>query len=301
MNRASKFATPVLAVSVLGMAIGCDSVTFDALESDVVIELMLVADEPLPPLSLSRTAGLEETFDFPQQAIRNARVQVSLRGGPVIPFTEHPENPGIYWPSNPEHVVEPGGTYDLSISVSDEPDPITGTTIVPGRFEILSATVDSAVYQADENLVLTISQSQNPDLELNHYVFVTEALDVRVEQLVPFAADVFEAADGDLELDDLRTSGSPIVSEGNFDINQDGTISIQYPWIGINFYGPNLVRLNTVDRNLFDFIRSQSVQQGGSSFGPGEIPNPIENIGGAHGVFGSLARATHRLTVLRDR
>ncbi len=299
MNRTSILLIFVLAIGFIGVGTGCDSATFDALESDVVVEQVLVADEPLPPLHLSRTAKLEGTFDFTQQAIRNAKVHLSLQSGGTIPFKEHPETPGVYWPSDPAHVVESGGTYHLQIIIPGEAASIRGATVVPGRFEILAATLDSAVYQAAEQLLLTITPSQSQGRTLNYYIFVTEAMDVRADQLVPFAADVFEAANGDLELDDLRTSGSPLVSESNFDFNPDGTITIRYPWVGINFFGLNIVRLNVVDQNLYDLIRSQSIQQGGSTFGPGEIPNPIEHLGGVHGIFGSVARATHRLTVLR--
>ncbi len=56
---------------------------------------------------------------------------------------------------------------------------------------------------------------------------------------------------------------------------------------------------NALDDNLYDYIRSQSIQQGGSTFSPGEIPNPLEHVVGAHGTFGSYARISFDLFVLR--
>ena len=56
---------------------------------------------------------------------------------------------------------------------------------------------------------------------------------------------------------------------------------------------------NAIDDNLYDFVRSQIIQQGGSTFAPGEIPNILERVNGAHGVFGSYARVSFDLFVKR--
>ena len=285
---------------LVAMLAGCDSVNYDDLESDVVVEMVLIADEPLPQLRLSRATALNETIDFAAQAISDATVLVSLRGNAQasVRLVEQADEPGIYHPETDEHIVEPGGVYDLDVQIPGEPRAITSTTVVPGRFEILSASLDSAFYQSDEQLLLNITKSTHPDRDLNYFIFVTEALDPREEQLVPIAQDII-ANDNDATLEDFRVNGSPLVSSGNFDLHPDGTITIKYPWIGVLFYGPNRLSLNAVDDNLYDLVRSQSVQQGGSTFGPGEIPNPIESLSGAHGIFGSLARVTHDFYVMR--
>ena len=295
MNTGSIYIGALVAAGLFCVLSGCDSVDSDELQSDVVVEMILIADEGLPSLRLSRTIEVNETYDFSASAISNAKVRLSLRGSSIDPiaFRERPNHPGVY-AAIKEHIVQPGGTYDLSVIIPGEVAPVTSSTTVPRDFDILSASLDTAVYQSEEQLQFTITPSRIPGRTLDYYVFVTEALDVREEQLVPFSA-----ADDDISLDDLRVSGSPIISEGNFDVNRDGTITIQYPWLAIAFYGPNRLRLNAIDDNLYDFIRSQSVQQGGSTFGPGEIPNPIENLNGAHGIFGSLIRKTHILVVLR--
>ncbi|MDE2729968.1 MAG: DUF4249 family protein [Bacteroidota bacterium] len=295
------FKSPTLvmaAVLLIPLLAGCDSMTYDALDSDVVVEMVLIADEPLPPLWLSRTVALEQTIDLEAQAIGDAEVTVSLRGSEQAPvrFLEKPGQRGHYYPTADDHLVEPGGTYDLNVLIPGES--ISSSTTVPGRFELLSASLDSAVYQSDEQLLLTITQSTHPGRELNYFTIVTESLDLRAEQLVPLAVDVLET-DEEATLEDFRFNGSPLVSSGNFDVHPDGTITIRYPWIGVIAYGPNRLSINAVDDNLYDLIRSQSVQQGGSTFGPGEIPNPIENIQGAHGIFGSMARVTYDFVVLR--
>ena len=50
---------------------------------------------------------------------------------------------------------------------------------------------------------------------------------------------------------------------------------------------------------IYDFLRSQSVQLGGSSISPGEIPNVIYNIEGGIGVFGSIAADTIQTNITR--
>ena len=297
-NTLRNWALMALGLSTLLSA--CDSVGVGEPPADIVVEMILIADEPMPELRLSRTLELKEKIDFAAQSIRGATVVVTQRGstGGLVRFAETAEEPGVYYPTPEDHIVEPGAIYDLDIQASEAANPITATTTVPGRFEVVGTAPDSVVYQSSEQLQVTITRSTHPDRELNYFVFVTEALDVRREQLVPFIQDLV-SNDDDVNVEDFRVNGSPLVSSGNFDVNPDGTITIQYPWIGLAFFGPNRLNLNALDDNLYDFVRSQSVQQGGSTFGPGEIPNPIENVVGAHGLFGSMARATHTFVVLR--
>lgn len=43
---------------------------------------------------------------------------------------------------------------------------------------------------------------------------------------------------------------------------------------------------------MYDFVRSESVQLGGSTLSPGEIQNVITHVEGGLGIFGSLASDT---------
>jgi len=144
-----------------------------------------------------------------------------------------------------------------------------------------------------------VTRSRVPGRDQTYFIFVTEALDAREEQLTPFAKALFEDQDGEITIEELRINGAPILNEGNYDANADGTLTIKVPWLAIIFYGPNRLIANAIDDNLYDFIRSQSVQQGGSTFAPGEIPNVLERIEGARGVFGSYARIQQELFVRR--
>jgi hypothetical protein len=82
-------------------------------------------------------------------------------------------------------------------------------------------------------------------------------------------------------------------------VNADGTLTLQLPWLAVAFYGRNRTTANAIDDNLYDFVRTQSAQQRGGGFTPGSIPNVIEHVEGGTGVFGSIARQSYDVTVLR--
>jgi hypothetical protein len=50
---------------------------------------------------------------------------------------------------------------------------------------------------------------------------------------------------------------------------------------------------------MYDFIRSQTAQQGGGGFTPGSIPNVIETVEGGGGLFGSMASVRSEIFVDR--
>ena len=296
--------TLLLATALLA---ACDSTDPGEFETEYVVEGFLVAGEPFQPIRLSRTTETNARYDFTALALRDADVRVDLLrdDGSVEAshvFREAPDSLGVYFPEDTEALVKPLGTYRLDVTVASTNDVITATTVVPDTFRLVDATLDEVVYQGTEQLELTVTRSRSPGRDQNYYIFVTESLDPREEQLTPFALAVFEQEDdefNDDRLDELRVNGSPILNEDNYDVNPDGTLTIQYPWIAIAFYGPNRLIANALDDNLYDFVRSQSVQQGGSTFAPGEIPNPLERVNGAHGVFGSYASISFELFVIR--
>ncbi len=302
--------TFILPYLLLALLAACDSADPGEFATQYVVESYLIAGEPLPSMHLSRTTPINQTYDFTALALRDATVRLDLLrdDGSVeasYGFREAPDSLGVYFPDDLNAQAEPLRTYRLEVMVLGTNDRITATTVVPDTFRLVDATLTEAVYQSSEQLELTVTRSRSPGRDQNYYIFVTEAFDVRAEQLTPFAKAVFDHQiedhndDGGLTLEDLRVGGSPILNEENYDANPDGTLTIRYPWLAVIFYGPNRIFANAIDDNLYDYIRSQSIQQGGSTFSPGEIPNPLENVVGAHGVFGSYARISLDLFVLR--
>ena len=290
------------ALLVVAGSSGCDSTGTQQLDTIYVVESILVAGEPMPPLLLSRVVGIDDVYSFDSQAESGAAITIQVTGAianEAIVYEEADELPGLYVATEYSRPVLPLHRYDLTVQPADSPELITASTLVPDTFSIVSANLTEMVYQSGEQLSMRITASDYPERDQSFFVFVTEALEAFESNLVPFARGRYDDGKGE-SLEELRINGSPIVNASNYDINDDETITIRYPWIGINFFGPNIVHVNVLDDNIYDFERSRSVQDTGSTFAPGEIPNPLPHISGAHGLFGSQARVSRHFTVLEE-
>lgn len=291
MNR---ILTLVLLVSV--SLISCDVYQQDEYEERYVIESYLVADNFLPKIRLSTTVEANQFYDFEVAAVNDAIVEVYLlESGPFSDieeqFTYSVTSPGTYRPNN-NHRVLPLRTYQVSITFDHTNDEITAYTTVPESFEILAGVQDSIIYQSSEQLQITLSESNYPGRQ-NIYVFNALSGNPVPENLTPFYAELFQDSDTPQEdLNLLANNSSGILNEGNFSPNPDGSITLSYPWVGIAFYEENKIVANTIDDNVYDFVRSQQVQLGGTTLSPGEIQNVIYHVEGGIGVFGSLASDT---------
>lgn len=285
---------------VLGLS-SCRDYTQDEYEEYYVIESYQVVGRQLAPVLLTRTAPVPELYEAENQTISNAFVLIHLlEEGPGSPVeTTFPltlDDPGTY-AASVDHEVLPGRTYQLEITISGSGEKVIGNTITPGAFEILPGVQDTVIYQGDEQLEVSVTPSNYPGRQ-NIFVFNTVSLNPVVQNLTPFFLDAYE--DGDEEVGFYSKNSSGIINEGNFTSNPDGTFTLDYPWIGIAFYEENLLVVNTIDDNLYDFVRSQEVQLGGATLSPGEVQNVIYNIEGGIGVFGSLASDTVATFIRRN-
>ncbi|MFV1981762.1 MAG: hypothetical protein ACC655_11460, partial [Rhodothermia bacterium] len=136
------------------------------------------------------------------------------------------------------------------------------------------------------------------------FEFSVESLGPTIDNLTPLYFDFIDPdsglEDGLTEEEILRDHviiESEPVNEGNYEVLPDNTINIKLPWFAVAFFGPQRISASALDENLYDFFRSQNVQQGGSTLAPGEIPNAITRLKGATGVFGSYARVTQETLV----
>ena len=275
---------------------GCDLFT-DGTEfsPEYVVESYQVVGEPLQQIRLSRTASVDATYDFTAQAERDADVRVELLtegGGGVeatFPYAKDENRPGVYLPADPLSALLPLRTYRMTAALSSG-DVLTAETTTPGAVRLENATLDTLVYQSDNQLELTAVLPPYPGRQ-NIFIFTAEALGaLNEDRLVPFAAAVLDEDDN---LGNLRIANSPPINESNYDVDPDGRITIAVPWLIFTFYGDNRLAASALDDNLFDFIRSQSIQEGGSGLAPGEVTNIVDYVEGGTGIFGSLARFTH--------
>jgi hypothetical protein len=268
----------------------CDIYEQDEFPSEVLVEAYLFALEPLPTIRLSRTVSFGRAYDFERQAVSNANVSILLldKNGLIEKEYVHRESErGVYYPDQKEELVLPRRTYELVVTLPNSDLILRSTTVVPDTFSIVNISADTIVYQSDEQLEVTVTRSYYPGRQ-NIFIFSTESMDPRPEQLTPFVNDFLIDDEDDLE--DFRVSESPLINEGNFDVNQDGTLTIKYPWIALIFFGPNRISVNAADDNIFDFVRSRDIQTRGSTLSPGEILAIVDHVEGGTGIFGSYAR-----------
>ena len=281
----------------------CDPYTQDEYEEYYVVESYLVANALLPEVRLSTTVPADAFYDFEEAAVNDANIEIQLLESGAESNVEQSwsyryDAPGIYVPEVGHNVI-PGRTYKLDITLPSTSEKITSTATVPEAFQIIGDVPDSIVYQATDQLEFTLSASSYPGRQ-NIYVFNAVSLRPFSANLTPFYSELIaESDEPEKDLEELANNSSGIINESGFEFNPDGSATVQYPWISIAFFEDNLIVANTIDDNVYDFIRSQETQLGGSTLSPGEIQNIIYNIEGGIGVFGALASDTVQVYIKR--
>ncbi len=273
-------------------------------EDEIVVEAYLVAGEPFGEVRLSRLVGINELYDFTAKAVTDAVIEIRDVSDPVeqtepIPYIGVTNLPGVYQPLSTER-VRPLATYELVVDIPAAGKTLRSRTTVPGDFRVVSFAPDTVVYQGREQIEVQVTRSVYPGRQ-SIFVFSTQGLDPNIPNLTPFYREVIEPDndEDEDELEEFLINESPPLNEEAYDVLPDGTLSVTVPWLAFVFYGPNRLMMNAIDENLFDFVRSHQVQQGGSTLAPGEIPNVINHVDGGLGVFGSYARSQIEVEVLR--
>ncbi len=292
--------THILALSIILLALGgCDLYSQDEYEEYYVVESYLIAERPLPTVRLSKTLPVGREYTFDEAAVSNANVEINLldgNGDIEQTFPYQLQSDGIYEPLFPV-IVQPERRYRLHITFNNSPHEITAQTLVPGTFETVGAVVDSIDYQDPAQIEITTTRSVYPGRQ-GFFIFTLNAANVDSANLTPFYED--QVLDQDENIQDYAINSSGIINEENYEENEDGTLTLRVPWLAVAFYEENDITANAIDDNMYDFLRSQEVQGGGSTLPPGEIQNVIYNVEGGIGLFGSLASDTNRVFIRRN-
>jgi hypothetical protein len=306
------------AAVLLVLATSCETWKQDDYEPFYVVESYLFGNELLQPVRLSTTAPLGQVYNFQSGAVINANVTVSLmrEDNPQVVeqvFNYEMQTPGVYLPaSGTTHRVIPTRSYRLDVTGLSNPavsaTSIRAVTVVPDSISIVrlgyesqpnrpayvpETVIDITYQQADQLLVDLTTGRYTEGRDQQFFILTIIAEDTARSNLTPFYAAV---VDGD-EIQNVYVNSSGIINQANYTLNPDNTVSIRFPWIGIAFFGKNTIIANVIDRNYYDFTRSQQVQRGGGTISPGEINNPLYRIDGAIGIFGSLSRTFFRVNV----
>jgi hypothetical protein len=276
---------------------GCDLYRQDSFEAEYIVEAYLVADRPLPPIRLSRSAPIDAMYEFAALGVRQAEVRVHLLGPDGSVETSWPYVPvaaGIYEPRDPGAPVLSERRYRLEVVIPESGHVLTAETFVPGLFELLRLNTDTVGYQSPQQLEITVTPSRYPGRQ-SYYTFTTVALDTVNYDLTPFYAGFIDDNDR-LRRSDVARNSSGVLNESNFDTNEEGHLVLRLPWIAIAFYGPNQIVSNAIDDNLYDFLRSI---QGSFTQSPGQLENAINHVEGGRGIFGSMAESSATVYVRR--
>ncbi len=273
-------------------------------EDEIVVEAYLEAGELFGEVRLSRLVDINDLYDFTASAVTDAVVEIRMvpdegEQPESIPYAGVTNLPGVYQVVSTER-VQPLATYELVVQIPSAGKTLRSRTTVPGDFRVVSFAPDTVVYQGGAQIEVQVTRSLYPGRQ-SIFVFSTQGLDPHIPNLTPFYREVIDPDndDDEDELDEYLINESPPLNEDAYDVLPDGTLSIKVPWLAFVFYGPNRLMMNAIDENLFDFVRSHQVQQGGSTLAPGEIPNVIDHVDGGLGVFGSYARSEIEVEILR--
>lgn len=278
---------------------GCELYPQDEFEEQYVVESYLVANRDLSQVRVTRTLPVEQEYSVERAAVNSAQVRVRLldeSGSPEKSYSYTRQSDGVYIPENPEPVL-PLRSYELYVTFSGSEDVVRATTLVPGDFSSTESAVDSIAYQDPRQVVITTIPSSYPGRDQAFFIFNVNVINPSPENLTPFYADRVNEQDENIR--DFYKNSSGIINEENYDRNPDGTLTLRLPWLAVAFYGDNDIVANTIDDNMYDLLRTQEVQGGGSTLPPGELQNVIYNVEGGIGVFGSLASDTVRVFIER--
>jgi len=284
--------------SILILLSGCELYKQDGYQEYYVVESYLVAGDFLPPVRLSTTSPIEERYTFNENAISGATVEIrKLNADSSVAETlsYEQQRAGIYTPLTTVNVQDQQ-LYQLHITTPGG-DVVTSTTYVPGNFTTVNELDNKYTYQGKNQVEIVTTPSSYITNRQTYYIFTVNATDPDTTNLTPFYRDqVIEQGN---KIQDYYINASGIINEGNYEQNENGNITLRVPWLAIAFYETNDVVANAIDDNMYDFLRSQDVQTGGTTLSPGEIQNIRYNIEGGIGIFGSMASDTNQVYISR--
>ena len=287
-------------LSTITLVAGCELYNKSDYKEYYVVESYLQAGDRLPLIRLSRTAPIDAEYSFEEYAVSGADVEINLLNPDSSVATTYEylqQSDGVYSPSL-DATVQDNQLYQLSILTEDD-DSIHATTFVPGNFETVNELEDSYTYQSEQQIELTATPSSYITNRQAYYIFNVNVLNPDSANLTPFYRDLVEEENNDFESYTINSSG--IINAANYQRTPDGNIKLRVPWLAIAFFETNKIIVNALDDNMYNFLRSQDVQTGGSTLSPGEIQNIRYNVEGGIGIFGSMASDTNQVYISRPK
>ena len=273
---------------------------FGSSEADlIVVDAILIVDEPLPPVVLRRTVAPGHSYSAAATALEGASVSIH-RGDAVFNYRPDPSRAGHYLPPDDAPVVEPSRLYELRVNTGDDLA-VRAQTQTPARIRIdelrlleddletelrrlrLFAEVGDAVYEAAENQLdydagVLVAQFQDDGTAVSYQVRLAN-----LEHSSPLLFDddwIEDFDDEDFELERVETSPLLSLARGE----------LYLPWAGIYYAGRYKVTLFAVDQNWFDLVRTDNVDaERGSGEAGQSFQRPLFHVENGIGLFASAA------------
>ncbi len=272
---------------------------FGPSEADlVVVDAILIVDQPMPDIFLRRTLAPTGNYSALNAAIADAQL-VIRSNGQSYSYAVDPDSAGRYIPPTAAPAIAPQQTYALSVELSDG-RALAASTTTPQRLRIqklllldeesleverelkLFAEVGDDVYTTPENEVIyrqgLVEALLAEELDVDAYQLAIFNLEEDSELLIE--ADFLERDD----LDEFKREGaSPALSV------RDGRARL--PWFAIAFAGRHKFKIYALDKNWFDFIRTDPDSDGGGFGGllGDQFQRPTFNVTGGIGFFVSAS------------
>ena len=264
----------------------------------LVVDAVLIVDQPLPALLLSRTVAPNEPSTPENSIVSRATVIIEELGSWQMVYRESSQWPGVYVPEA-GLIVDPEKTYELSVFTEEE-ERLTAQTITPPRFSV-------------DAWVMVDTQSGAVVRQLRTFTELGNLVYEAPENQLPYAEGILEARfqiDADqgfqlgvfsLDLDSDYVIDPPFFEDEDFEdlernvsspaiLAEAGTIRL--PWFSIYYEGRHLYKIYRADENWFELLRSIPEGDGGLVFGGNAGDNfnrPAFNIQGGIGLFGSAS------------
>ena len=266
-------------------------------EGVLVIDAILVVDQALPDLFLKQTIapGALQTAD----ALTVENAQLTMRVGEAeYAYTPDPNSIGRYLPPENSPTVLPERIYTIEASTPDGRT-LRAETTTPQRVRVQEfLLLDEESLEVDSELALFSELGEGVyGVQTNQITYREGLLEVRLK-----ASDVeaYQLAIFNLEED------SPLLIEANFldeeDLDEfdrsgaspplaisDGNTRL--PWFGIAFEGRHKFLIYALDKNWYDFVRTDPDSDGGGGGGliGEQFQRPVFNVDGGIGFFASAA------------
>ena len=266
-------------------------------DSDLVVDALLLVDQPLPELYVRRSLAADIAYDRGATGVADARVRI-LQGDRVFEYAPDAEDPGRYLPPPDPPRVEPRTEYQLEVEVGGQR--LWGRTTTPDRLRVRKAVLidwetgevmrtlksfaeaGDGVFEAPENQLLYLEGVLEIHLEAAEAAGYQAGIFSLDESPEKVNEDLDEFYDDDE--DPSRNESPPLaVTEG----------VVRWPWFAVYYTGRSIVKVYALDQNWFDYARTNAdqQQQGGNAGGLAgdNFERPLFSVEGGLGLFGSAS------------